>query len=590
VKVGQRIVEIVIKAKDEASQHVQSLGKSFDQLKREVPLVGQAFDLIKNPIAQVTLLLVGAAKAAVATYKANVQLGASMDDMSKRTEISVESLSKWGYVAELGGSSISDFESAFIRLRKSMADAINGNQQAMDSFAMLGVQFKNTDGTMRDIEAVMLDIGDALQAHGATSLQAAAAQEVMGRSSAAFAATLRQGSEVLKLQAAEAKAWGGEMSSAFTRTAAASDDAAVRLRTAWGKLTQELTPGLTKITEAAGIMAIMFSGRLKEATQAAWDAEQEFRENFRFFDEAKINAGADAMIAAVDRARKESVERIAAIDKELEGLRAKVTEASLPTKITAAVDLETSGMTIGTDEVMLLEDYQTAMEELRTVQEEMLAAGTPAIMDPDVIAEGDEALKRLTGSVEDFSDSQDAARVGVESFASGIGNLAGEMAGAFLQGDISAMKIGSTIRNVVIGAIKDMIAAFVRAKIVMAGLRLFGIQMAEGGAVPRAYGGAVSRAANGYSIPDGQRGMDSRLILGMPGEEVINRSLSRRLDRFISAYEMGAAVSPFALAGAGGGGGNVINFNVGRPVSVLDALDMGRSAVTASRKYSEASL
>jgi flagellar hook-basal body complex protein FliE len=247
-------------------------------------------------------------------------------------------------------------------------------------------------------------------------------------------------------------------------------------------------------------------------------------------------------------------------------------------------------MTIGADEVMLLEDYQTAMEELQTVQEAMLAAGTPSVMDPDVIAAGDEALKRLMESVDEFSASQEEARVAVESFASGIANLGADMAGAFLQGDISAMKIGSTIRNVVIGAIKDMIAAFLRAKVVMAGLRLFGLPFAEGGAVPMAHGGGIPRAANGYSIPDGQRGMDSRLILGMPGEEVINRSLSRRLDRFISAYEMGAAVSPFALAGAGGGGGNVINFNVGRPVSVLDALDMGRSAVTASRKYSEASL
>ena len=84
--------------------------------------------------------------------------------------------------------------------------------------------------------------------------------------------------------------------------------------------------------------------------------------------------------------------------------------------------------------------------------------------------------------------------------------------------------------------------------------------------------------------------MDSVLIAAMPGEEVINRSLSRRLDRFISAYETGGAVSPFALAGAGGGRGNVINFNVGRPVSVLDALDLGRNAVTASRKFSEATL
>jgi len=594
VKIGQRVVEILIKAKDDASGPIKTLGKSFDELERQVPLLGQAFDLIKNPIAQVIVILASLGKAAMTAYRANVQLGAAMDDLSKRTGQSVESLSKWAYVAELGGSSIADFESSFLKLRKSMADAVNGSQMAIDSFATLGVAFKNSDGTMRDIEAVMLDIGEALRVFGPESLQGAAAQDVLGRSSAAFVATLRQGREELKLQTAAAKVWGAEMDSSFIKKVTEADDAAIRLRTAWGKLTQEMTPALAKVTEAAGVLAIMLSGRLTEATQAAWDAEQEFRENFRLFDEAKLNAGANAMIAAVERARVESVARMTAADKEIADLSAKIAESMVPAKDRSMLDIDPRLGEGADDGLMLWEDYEEAARKLLTVQEEIDAYGLPDPLNAMKIAEANaeyEALvkqmEEAAAAAEQMTFDETAAADAAYNLTSGLGSVASQAVTAFAMGTSGGMFFGRMIREVIIKAVTDLI---VQLTIVKGLMKIFALPFAKGGTVPgMALGGTIPRAAMGYAIPDGPRGMDSRLILGMPGEEVINRSLSRRLDRFISAYEMSATVSPFALAGAGGGGA-VINFNVGRPVSVLDALDLGRNAVTASRKYAEASL
>ncbi len=594
MKIGQRVVEILIKAKDDASGPIKALGKSFDDLKSQVPLVAAAMALLTNPIAAVVATLVTLAKSAIAAYRANVQLGTAMDDLSKRTGQSVESLSKWAYVAELGGSSIADFESSFLKLRKSMADAVNGSQQAISSFATLGVAFKNTDGTMRDIEAVMLDIGEALRIFGPESLQGAAAQDVLGRSSAAFVATLRQGREELKLQAAEAKAWGAEMDSSFIKKVTEADDAAIRLRTAWGKLTQEMTPALAKVTEAAGVLAIMLSGRLTEATQAAWDAEQEFRKNFRLFDEAKLNSGANAMIAAVERAKVESVARMTAADKEIAELSAKIAESMVPSKDRSMLDI-TPRLGEGADDgLMLWEDYADAARKLMTVQEEIDAYGLPDPLNAMKIAEANAEYEALVKQMEAAADAAEqmtydeaAAADAAMALTNGLSSVASQGLAAFMAGTSHGMKFGQMLRDVVIKAVADLIT---KLTIVKGLMKLFTLPFAQGGAVPgMASGGSIPRAANGYAIPDGPRGMDSRLILGMPGEEVINRSLSRRLDRFISAYEMSATVSPFALAGAGGGGA-VINFNVGRPVSVLDALDLGRNAVTASRKYSEASL
>jgi hypothetical protein len=189
--------------------------------------------------------------------------------------------------------------------------------------------------------------------------------------------------------------------------------------------------------------------------------------------------------------------------------------------------------------------------------------------------------KGLSEEMQAFLDNTYEVRMGLQD----IGATAID---AFLNGEAAAMKFGDMIRRTVTRAISEAIAKFVFLKALSA---ITGIPMAQGGTVSKlAFGGQIPNAANGYAVPDGPRGMDSRMIMAMPGEEVINRRLSMRLDRMVSAYELGAAVSPFALSGAGGGRGTVVNFNVARPVSVLDALSLGKDAVTASRKFSEARL
>ena len=101
--------------------------------------------------------------------------------------------------------------------------------------------------------------------------------------------------------------------------------------------------------------------------------------------------------------------------------------------------------------------------------------------------------------------------------------------------------------------------------------------MASGGQIPRmASGGKIPRAAAGYAVPDGKRGMDSRMIMAMPGEEVINRQMSQRLNRFLNAQESAAYVSPWDMAG-GSQGGSTIVMNVGIPQSQAGVVTMQQS-------------
>jgi hypothetical protein len=79
-----------------------------------------------------------------------------------------------------------------------------------------------------------------------------------------------------------------------------------------------------------------------------------------------------------------------------------------------------------------------------------------------------------------------------------------------------------------------------------------------------------------------QPGMDSALIAAMPGEGVIRRDTMLRLERFLAATENAAAVSPASLT-SGAAATQVINYNIARPVSWRDHLDLGETAAAAQR-------
>lgn len=623
--IGKRVVEIVLKATDDTTGAFSGLTKKIVALGKEFPALGVLAGLGFGKIIE---WAGNAAQAIQQAVEANIKLGASFDDMSKRTDMSVDSLVRWDYIARLNGATIEEFEGTFKKLRKSIADAVNGNQEAIRSFGVLGVEFKDADGGMRNLEQTMLDVGQAVRKYGVESLQGAAAQDVLGRNSAAVVAVISQQRNELEFAAREADIYTGNMTAGWAAARAAADDASERLKifkenlaaagpsmtgfkNFWNEFLLAMTnaEGFAKLqmleadrAKAAGTAVVSayvdaLVGEIGSAGPAMADELAGLRDMMARLDISTtvkkldkqtlelvdVPLTKDAAIAAIEKALNEAVDPASI----------KVPEAEIPVKVKVAAEdpFEDLFGSMGTgEEVMLLEDFAEQMAMLRTVQEEMLAAGTPPIMDAEAIAAGDEALKRLIDSVDELTFDEQAAHDAAMQLVNGLGSVASQGLQAFMNGTQQSLMFGRMIREVVIKAVADLI---VQLTIVKGLMKLFSFipGFKDGGTVPQmALGGSIPRAAMGYAVPDGPRGMDSRLIMAMPGEEVINRNLSRRLDRFIAAYEFGAATSPFSLPMGGGRGQAVIQFNVGRPVSVLDGLAYGEAAVVASRKYQEAAL
>ena len=98
-----------------------------------------------------------------------------------------------------------------------------------------------------------------------------------------------------------------------------------------------------------------------------------------------------------------------------------------------------------------------------------------------------------------------------------------------------------------------------------------------------AKGGSLPKAAAGMMIPStGQAGLDSVPILGMPGEGVIRRNTMQRLERFLSSSESSSAMG---IQPIGGGSPMMVNFNIARPQSATDSVQMAQTVSRMAREY-----
>jgi hypothetical protein len=604
VNIGQRVVEIVIKGHDASVAAFRSLQanaaaskQKIADLANEVPGLSRALSLVTNPLVAAAAAIVGLATAAFRAAKANIELGASFQDMSNRTELSVESLAKWKFIAEQNGASLDDFERSFRKLRQTMADAISGDAAALKIFETLGVDAKDAaTGGMRDLETVMLEIGQAVRQYGVSSLQGAAAQDALGRGSSALVAIIKQQTGALAAQSAEAEIFSSNMTTAWAASADAADDAGARYKFALDNLRAKAMPDMSGIKNAWTELVVMMTNAKGWADLQKVEEDQA-RAAATAVGEAYTGSLISGLVDGVTSgASSDNSKALAdAILGDEDALKAEIAarikaDAEAATQ-QALVDMASAMAPEATIQVPIKFDYYTQAENVKKETDALLAEAIGVDIDgvlnvPVVLAVDEKAMASAIEEMQIFQDAALSMKYGLEQ----IGSAAIE---AFASGEAGAFKLGDAIRDMVTRAIADAIAKFIVLKIV---------SMFEGGGtipnpggggglpagMPNALGGRIPRAAFGYAVPDGPRGRDSMLIAAMPGEEVINRQLSQRLDRFISSMEFGAAVSPFAMPGAGGGRGNVIiNFEVGRPVGVLDALSYGEVAATAARKVAE---
>lgn len=190
-------------------------GAAFRSVQSGLSQVNAATSSVRNAMAGL-----GGAIAALGalTYVRNViNIADSMDELSKRTGIAVETLSSLSNTAALAGSSQEELGSALIRLNKSIAEAASGSKEQALAFSGLGVSVQDAEGKIRSTTDVLADIADAFSRVDDGAVKTQYQMALFGKSGANLNEFLSKGS-------AGIKEFGASMSTEFADQSAQFND------------------------------------------------------------------------------------------------------------------------------------------------------------------------------------------------------------------------------------------------------------------------------------------------------------------------------------------------------------------------------
>lgn len=113
-----------------------------------------------------------------------INVADSLDELSARSGIAVETLSSLANTAKFAGVSQEELAGALVRLNKAIAEAVSGSKEQVTAFNNLGVSFKNADGSVRSVVDVLGDVSSAFSGAETNAIKTQYAMALFGKSGA----------------------------------------------------------------------------------------------------------------------------------------------------------------------------------------------------------------------------------------------------------------------------------------------------------------------------------------------------------------------------------------------------------------------
>lgn len=187
---------LTIKAKVTGENEINGLNNALGKTATQAKAASNAFDGFKGLGA---LVPVAAIAGVTALAKGAIDTADNLNDLSIRTGVAVESLSRFGAAAEDSGSTIDEVGKAMGRLQRGLVDPASKVSEALRS---IGVSATDTQGKIRGVDLIMLDVADKMSKIEDPAKKSALAVDLFGKSGANLIPMLDQGSAALSQYAA----------------------------------------------------------------------------------------------------------------------------------------------------------------------------------------------------------------------------------------------------------------------------------------------------------------------------------------------------------------------------------------------------
>ena len=261
-KTYQNELDNLGKETDEAATATKSLEDSLlganlktQLITKGVQLAGQAFTALVGFIKD--------AVTASAEYADNIMTEA------KVTGLSTDALQEYYYMSELVDVSVDTISGSMTKLERSMYSAQQGSKSATTAFESLGVSFTDSNGELRDADAVFGEALDALAGMTNETERDALAMQIFGKSAKELNPLIEAGSDAIAQYRQEAYDMGYVLDEETLTALGGVDDAFQRLDLATTVLKNQIGTAL------APVITDIAQKFMEWAQSVDWDAVRE---------------------------------------------------------------------------------------------------------------------------------------------------------------------------------------------------------------------------------------------------------------------------------------------------------------------------
>ena len=192
---------------------------AFDSARKNLAGLGEQAAALPARFGALGIAIAAAFSAV--SVKSVIDGADQLNKLSQKTGIAVEALSELKYAGSLADVSIESIALGVKKLSSNMFEAASGSKEAADAFGLLGVAFKNGDGSLRDSDKVLADVAERFAGLVDGPEKSALAVKIFGKAGADLIPMLNMGRDGLEAMKLEAKQLGVVIS---TETAKAAEE------------------------------------------------------------------------------------------------------------------------------------------------------------------------------------------------------------------------------------------------------------------------------------------------------------------------------------------------------------------------------
>jgi hypothetical protein len=242
--------------------------KELREVAREIKGLGVVSKLTGSRATQLGFAIgtvvaaTGAAAIALGRMIAQTaDLGDQTAKMARNVGVSAEALQTLQFAAGRSGVEMTALNNGLKRLSRNMLDSVSGNKRMADTFKAIGVNVRESDGSLRKVEDVFRDLSDVSATLGESAEGTGLRMLLLGRAGAELGNLMAEGSDGLDAMSARLDTLGGRMSGELLQSSEDYQDAILDLTVAFQGLQNEVAErSLPSMTEFAEELALVAAG------------------------------------------------------------------------------------------------------------------------------------------------------------------------------------------------------------------------------------------------------------------------------------------------------------------------------------------